>query len=106
MYLNVSTLITIIATLTYGVIFTLVMVSKPLNRLKKVFAFYMLTMSVWSVSAFLTISGLVNVLVWFKVMTVSPLIGTVAIFFFVQTLFGLRRKWALYTILYGILVIY
>lgn len=106
MYLNVSTLITIIATLTYGVIFTLVMVSKPLNRLKKVFAFYMLTMSVWSVSAFLTISGLVNVFVWFKVMTVSPLIGTVAIFFFVQTLFGLRRKWALYTILYGILVIY
>ena len=66
----------------------------------------MLTMSVWSVSAFLTISGLVNVFVWFKVMTVSPLIGTVAIFFFVQTLFGLRRKWALYTILYGILVIY
>lgn len=103
MYWNTSTLITIAATITYGVIFALVLVSRPLNRLRKIFAFYLLAMSVWSVSAFLTISGLVNVLLWFKLMTVSPLIGTVGIFFFVQTLFGLRRKWALYSIFYLLL---
>jgi len=105
MHWNVSTLITIFATILCGVIFTLVMVSRPLNRLKKIFALYLLAMSVWSISAFLTISGLVNVFLWFKVMAVSPIVTTVAIFFFVQNLFGLRRKWAPYTIVYGILAI-
>jgi HD-GYP domain-containing protein (c-di-GMP phosphodiesterase class II) len=106
MYWNASTLITIFTTVLYGVIFTLVMVySKPLNRLKKIFALYLLAMSVWSISAFLTVSGFVNVLTWFKVMTTGPMMTILAMFFFVQNMFGLRRKWAPYTIVYAILVI-
>lgn len=105
MHWNVSTLIPIFATLTYGVIFTLVFVSKPRTSLRKIFGFYLLTMSVWSVSAFLTISGFVNVLPWFKVMAASPIAMMLTIFFFVQTLFGFRRKWARLTIVYGILAI-
>jgi HD-GYP domain-containing protein (c-di-GMP phosphodiesterase class II) len=105
MHWNVSTLITISAAVLYGGILTLVLLSKPFNRLRKIFAFYLLAMSIWSVSAFLTISGFGAVLTWFKVMTASPMVMMLAIFFFVQTLFGYRRKWALYTIVYGILVI-
>jgi HD-GYP domain-containing protein (c-di-GMP phosphodiesterase class II) len=106
MYWNASTLITIFTTLLYGVIFTLVMVySRPLNRLKKIFALYLLAMSVWSISAFLTVSGFVNVSTWFKVMTTGPLMVILAMFFFVQNMFGLRRTWAPYTIAYAIVVI-
>ncbi len=105
MYWNVSTLITIFATILYGVVFTLVMASRPLNRLRKIFGFYLLAMSVWSVSAFLTISGFGNVVTWFKVMAVSPVLMTVALFFFIQTLFGFRRKWTPITIVYGFLAI-
>ena len=105
MYWNVSVLITIIATLLYGVIFALVISSKPLTTLKKTFSLYLLAMSIWSISAFLTISGFGNVLTWFKVMTASPVMMTVAIFFLTQTLFGYRRKWAILTIVYGILAI-
>ncbi len=105
MYWNISTLITIFATILYGVIFTLVMLSRPLNRSRKIFAFYLLAMSVWSVSAFLTISGFGNVITWFKVMTASPVMMTVAIFFFIQTMFGFRRRWAPFMIVYGILTI-
>jgi HD-GYP domain-containing protein (c-di-GMP phosphodiesterase class II) len=106
MYWNISTLITIVATVLYGVIFTLVVISKPFNRLKRIFAFYLLAMSVWSISAFLTVSGFGYVLAWFRVMTTGPLVMMLAMFFFVQSIFGLRRKWAPYTIAYGILVIY
>ena len=102
---NVSTLITIIATILYGVIFTLVLLSKPRTQLKEIFILYLLAMSIWSVSAFLTISGFGNVLTWFKVMTASPVMMTVALFFFIQTMFGLRRKWAQVAIVYGILAI-
>ncbi len=102
MYWNISTLITILATILYGGIFTLVVVTRPLNRLRKNFAFYLLTMVFWSVSAFLTISGYGKVLTWFRLMTTGPLFMALAIFFFVQTLFGYRRKWARYIIIYGI----
>ena len=105
MYWNISTLITIFATLLYGGIFTFVIVSKPLNSLRKIFGFYLLAMSFWSVSAFLTISGFGNVLTWFKMMTSGPILMVLAIFIFVQTLFGYRRKWALYAIIYIILLI-
>jgi len=105
MYWNVSVLITIIATILYGVIFTLVISSKPLTTLKKTFSLYLLAMTFWSVSAFLTISGLGDVNIWFKLMTTSMIMMLVAIFFFIQSMLGFRRKWASLTIVYGILVI-
>src|SRR5664280_1284369 len=98
MHWNVSVLITILATILYGVILTLVLVSKPLNRSRKIFGFYLMVMSIWSVSAFLTISGFGNVLTWFKVMTISPVLMAVALFFFIQAMFGFRRKWAPFAI--------
>ena len=106
MYWNASTLITIFTTILYGGLLTLVIVSKLINRLRKIFAFYLLAMTVWSISAFLTVSGFVNVITWFKVMTTGPLVMVLAMFFVVQTLFGLRRKWAPYTIVYAILASY
>jgi len=105
MHWNASTLIPILATFTFGVIFTLVMVSKPRTHLRKIFGFYLLAMSAWSISAFFTLSGFGNVLAWFKVMSASPIAMMLAIFYFVQTLFGFRRKWAQLTIVYVILAI-
>ena len=105
MYWNVSVLITIIATVLYGVIFTLVISSKPLTTLKKTFSLYLLAMTFWSVSAFLTISGLGDVNIWFKLMTTSMIMMLVAIFFFIQSMLGFQRKWASLTIVYGILII-
>ena len=83
----------------------LVMVSRPLNRLRKIFAFYLLAMSFWSVSGFLTISVLGNVVTWFRAMSSGQLLMVLAIIVFVQALFGYRRKWAPYAIVYLILVI-
>jgi HD-GYP domain-containing protein (c-di-GMP phosphodiesterase class II) len=102
---NASTLIPIFTTIIYGVIFALVINSKPLTQLRKNFGYYLLAMSIWSVSAYLTLSGLWDETVWFKVMSASPIAMMVAIFFFVQTLFGFRRKWAAGIIAYGILAI-
>ncbi|MCX6034200.1 MAG: hypothetical protein NTV38_04380, partial [Chloroflexi bacterium] len=102
---NAGTLIPIFTTFIYGVIFALVLVSKPRTRLRMIFGFYLLTISSWSVNAFLTISGFMNALTGFKVMGASLITMMLAIFFFVQTLFGFRHKWAPFTIVYGILAI-
>jgi hypothetical protein len=63
-------------------------------------------MTLWSVSAFLTISGLGDIAIWFKLMTASMIMMLVAMFFFIQSMLGFRRKWAPLTIVYGILVIF
>jgi len=62
-------------------------------------------MIAWSISAFMSTSGLVRVLPWFKAMAASPIIMMLSIYFFVQTLFGLRPKLARIMILYGIIAI-
>src|SRR5450759_1682481 len=102
---TISTLIPLFATINYGVIFALVSLSKPRTRMKEVFGLYLLTMLLWSVSGFLVLSGLVVVLPWFRMMRPSTIAMMLAFFFFVQTLFGFRRKWAPMAIVYGILAI-
>lgn len=102
---TISTLIPLFATINYGVIFALVSQSKPRTRLKEIFGLYLLTMILWSVSGFLVLSGLVVVLPWFRVMSSSTIAMMLAFFFFVQTLFGFRRKWSPLAIVYGILAI-
>ena len=66
---------------------------------------YLLAMLIWSLSAFMTVSGLVHVLTWFRVMTAAPLVMMVSIFYFVQSLFAWRRKITPYIFWYGVIVI-
>jgi len=89
----------------FGTLELMVALSKPKTRLKRIFQFYLLAMFLWSFSAFMTLSGWVEVLVWFRIMTIAPISMTIAIFYFVQTLFGLRRKWKALVLGFGLLFI-
>lgn len=101
MFWNINTISTLITTIAYGVILVVVLRSKPRTRLREIFGYYLLTMVTWSISAFLATSGIANVLFWFKVWAASPIAMMVAIFYFVQILFGHRRSWASLVLLYG-----
>ena len=95
----------ILSAIIFGALELIVALSKPKTRLQRIFRIYLLAMFLWSVSAFMTLSGWVEVLVWFRVMTVAPIIMTIAIFYFVQSLFGLRRTWAPLVFVYGAFLI-
>jgi len=95
----------ILGAIIFGALELIVAQSKPRTRLQRIFQIYLLAMFLWSVSAFMTLSGQVEVLPWFRIMTVAPIIMTIAIFYFVQTLFGLRRKWAPLVFLFGMVLI-
>lgn len=102
MHWNISTFIPISAAVTFAVILIVVLLSKPRTRVRQIFAIYLLTMVIWSISAFMTLSGLVDVLSWFRLMAASSIAMMPAIFYFIQTLFGLRRQWSVLALLYGI----
>lgn len=95
----------ILGALIFGALELIVAQSKPRTRLQRIFQIYLLAMFLWSVSAFMTLSGQVEVLTWFRIMTVAPITMTIAIFYFVQTLFGLRRTWAPLAFIFGIFFI-
>jgi putative nucleotidyltransferase with HDIG domain len=95
----------ILGAIIFGALEVIVALSKPRTRLQKIFQIYLLAMFLWSVSAFMTLSGRADTLLWFRIMTVAPVVMTIAIFYFVQALFGLRRKWTPLVFLYGLIVI-
>jgi putative nucleotidyltransferase with HDIG domain len=95
----------VLGAIIFGALELMVALSKPKTRLKRIFQFYLLAMFLWSLSAYMTLSGRVEVLVWFRIMTIAPIIMTIAIFYFVQTLFGLRRKWASFVFVYSAILI-
>jgi putative nucleotidyltransferase with HDIG domain len=95
----------ILGAIIFGTLEVIVALSKPKTQPQRIFQFYLLAMFLWSISAFMTLSGTANTLLWFRIMTVAPVIMTIAIFYFVQALFGLRRKWTPLIFLYGVIVI-
>lgn len=95
----------ILGAIIFGALELLVAQSKPKTRLKNIFQIYLFAMFFWSVSAFMTLSGWVEVLIWFRIMTVAPMLMTIAIYYFVQKLFGLRRKWTPLVSMYGAIFI-
>src|SRR5512139_2361237 len=95
----------ILGAIIFGTLEIIVALSRPKTRPQRIFQMYLLAMFLWSLSAFMTLSGLANVLLWFRIMTIAPIIMTISIFFFVQALFGLRHKWTILVYLYGLLVI-
>jgi putative nucleotidyltransferase with HDIG domain len=95
----------ILGAIIFGTLELIVAFSRPKTRLQRIFQIYLLAMFLWSVSAFMTLSGLEDILPWFRVMTLAPIIMTIAIFYFVQTLFGFRRKWAPFVLVGGLVLI-
>ena len=102
---SITTIIPLIASLIYGGLFVIVILSVPLNRLRRIFVFYLFSMVVWSLSALMTLSGVVEVLPWFRTMIAAPIMMGVSIFFFVQDLFAKRRPWAPLVVWYALIAI-
>jgi putative nucleotidyltransferase with HDIG domain len=102
---DATTIIPIFATLIYGVVFIGVAFTKPRTKTRQVFSVYLLAMFVWSVSAFFTLSGFTDVQPWFNIFSAAAISSNLAIFYFVQTLFSRRRKWAPYIFWYGIVAV-
>ena len=82
----------ILGAIIFGTFELIVAFSKTKTRVKRIFQIYLLAMFLWSVSALMTLSGRVEVLGWFRIMTIAPIIMTIAIFYFVQTLFWPSSK--------------
>jgi putative nucleotidyltransferase with HDIG domain len=99
---NITIIVASIASILYGVLFVVVIFSKPRTQLRIAFAVYLLSMFVWSVSAILVVSNLVAALPWFRLMSAAGIASAISIFYFVETLFSRRLRWSSLVYWYGI----
>ena len=85
MTFDLNTIIPGIATVLYMLLYVLVAVSKPQNNTKRRFRFYLLSMLVWSISAFIVMAGFGNTTFWFRLMTAGGGIAAmITLFYFTQ----------------------
>ena len=99
---NINTLITLFTMLAYGVLFFVVFLVKPHTKDRQMFQFYLLTMFIWSLSAFLVFVSRSNYLFWFRLMMVSGFASVIAIFFFLQVTLNQHYRWSHWAIIYGL----
>jgi putative nucleotidyltransferase with HDIG domain len=100
---NITIIVASIASILYGVLFVVVIFTKPRTQLRIAFSIYLLSMFVWSVSAILVVSNLVTALPWFRLMSAAGIASAISIFYFVETLFSRRLRWSSLVYWYGII---
>ena len=94
-------LVPIFATITYTVVFLVVVFSKPQTQARLAFRWYLFAMLIWSLSSFFIFVDVGEVVFWFRMMIFAAIGSMVAIFQFVQTILARQRKWASWVYWYG-----
>ena len=84
MTFDLSTIIPGVATALYMLLYVLVAISKPQNSTKRRFRFYLLSMLVWSFSAFMFLADFGNTTFWFRLMTSCGIAAMITLFYFTQ----------------------
>jgi len=102
---NINTIVPLIAFFLYAALYTLVAISRPQTESRRMFRWYLLAMSTWSLSAFLVLSNIPMTTTWFRIMISSALSTMVAIFHFVHTFLEQDKKWARFVSFYGFFAI-
>lgn len=102
---NINTIVPLTAFFLYGGLYAIVGFSRPQTESRRTFRWYLLAMAIWSLSAFLVLSGLPMTATWFRIMISSALSTMVAIFHFVQTILEQEKKWARFVTWYGLAAI-
>src|SRR5271157_5826986 len=75
------------------------------TRAQRVFPEYLITMMLWSLSAFIVFIGWGDISFWFRLMLVSGLASSIALFHFVKVILDRLWTWAGWVYFYGALAI-
>jgi transcriptional regulator with GAF, ATPase, and Fis domain len=101
MFWDIKTLVPVFATIFYGVVFLVVVFTKPQTRARRAFRWYLLAMIIWSLGALLVFVDVGRLQFWFRMMIFASIGSGFAIFYFVQTILARNRKWAKWVLWYG-----
>lgn len=103
----INLIVPLIAFVLYGVLLFVVLTYRQgaHSRAQRVFPEYLITMMLWSLSAFFVFIGWGDLSFWFRLMLVSTLASAITLFYFVEVILDRRWRWAGWVYFYGTLAI-
>jgi HD-GYP domain-containing protein (c-di-GMP phosphodiesterase class II) len=79
--------------MTYGGVLLVVLISKPLKKLHRIFVLYLTAMVIWSISSLIIFAEFGNPLIWLRILVGCGVIAAVGMFYFIQNLLAKKRWW-------------
>jgi len=105
MNLIINSSITGVAFLLYSGLYFIVATSKPRTDLRRIFRWYLLIMSLWSLTAFLIYVDEPRAEFWFRMMVSIQPGMMISIFAFARSNNKVRDKWDTVVLIFGIIII-
>ncbi len=105
MNLILNSSITGLAFLLYSGLYVIVTISKPQTALRRVFRWYLLIMSIWSLTAFLIYVDKPRAEFWFRMMVSSQPGMMISIFAFARSNIKVRNRWDTVVLVFGIILV-
>jgi HD-GYP domain-containing protein (c-di-GMP phosphodiesterase class II) len=105
MFWNVSTIVPFITFFLYAALLVLVVVARPQTEPRRRFRWFLLTMTLWSLSAFLLLVDTNQATLWLRMVSSSAIAVMVSTYYFVDTILESKTRLSRYVIYYGIISI-
>ncbi|MEE8356867.1 MAG: HD domain-containing phosphohydrolase [Anaerolineales bacterium] len=98
---NINTIVPFITFFLYAGLMFVVLLSRPQTESRRRFRWFLMTMALWSLSAFFLLVDTTRSLGWMRMLASSAITMMIGLFFFVQTIIESKTSWAKYVLYYG-----
>ncbi|MGV8025948.1 MAG: HD domain-containing phosphohydrolase [Anaerolineaceae bacterium] len=105
MILNLELIVTVLAFISYLVLYLVVFLTKPRTKEKDAFRLYLLMMALWKFSAIFVVGQLGDIYFWFRMMTVSSVMSLIGSHQFVQTILPKKTNWDRWIYIYILIAV-
>ena len=106
MIFDMNTIIPLVAVVLYTFLFILVATSKSKNAMRRGFRWYLLSMLIWSISAFMVMANFGDTTFWFRLMTAGAIAAMITLFNFTQEVAHNPKKvWSYAVYTYGFIAV-
>jgi HD-GYP domain-containing protein (c-di-GMP phosphodiesterase class II) len=99
---NLNTIVPFITFFLYGGLLVMVMVARPQSDSRRRFRWYLLSMAIWSLSAFFLLVDENHSITWMRIYSAVAMTVMISLFYFTQTIIDNKTSWARYVIYYGL----
>ncbi len=105
MFWNINIVVPFITFFLYAALLALVIVARPQTEPRRRFRWVILTMTLWSLSAFLVLVETRNSILWMRMLSASAIAFMVSAYYFIDTILEERTAFSRYVIFYGVISI-
>ncbi len=100
---NISTVVPLITFFLYATLLVLIVIARPQTESRRRFRWFLLTMTLWSLSALLVLVDTARATIWMRLLSASAMTVMVSTYYLIETIVDTKTILSRYVIFYGII---